>query len=331
MTTPFELQKPKHLYIIGNGFDLHHEINSSYSDFRVWMYENNSDVMNRIDDIYGLCDKDWWSDFENQLASLDALRYGESIAFENQPDLSSDHCDRMWNDAQIEVEQNLESLYADLRACFHDWILQLNKPCGAKKIKISHDCAFFINFNYTTTLEDMYNVRGQNILHIHGCVNSDEDFVLGHGKTYEQIQAMNTEMFPEPPDDLANDELEEFYETQGNTQMLHEQLAVDAAINGVVSQRKPVEVILNKQKGLFNSLSDVSFIHVYGISFSEVDLPYLDYISSISKVARWEFSDYKDFNRDKILDFCTKNNITAYKIIDLNDLLQLKQLTFTFK
>lgn len=27
----------KHLYIIGNGFDLHHGINSSYKDFQEWM------------------------------------------------------------------------------------------------------------------------------------------------------------------------------------------------------------------------------------------------------------------------------------------------------
>lgn len=47
---------PKHLYIIGNGFDLHHEINSSYKDFQEWMYENNPDVIEKADEIYGVCD-----------------------------------------------------------------------------------------------------------------------------------------------------------------------------------------------------------------------------------------------------------------------------------
>lgn len=37
----------KHLYIIGNGFDLHHGINSSYKDFQEWMYENNPDVIEK--------------------------------------------------------------------------------------------------------------------------------------------------------------------------------------------------------------------------------------------------------------------------------------------
>ena len=65
----------KHLYIIGNGFDLHHGINSSYKNFQEWMHENNPDVIEKVDEIYGFCDEEWWSDFENQLASLDAIRY----------------------------------------------------------------------------------------------------------------------------------------------------------------------------------------------------------------------------------------------------------------
>lgn len=38
----------KHLYIIGNGFDLHHGINSSYKNFQEWMHENNPDVIEKL-------------------------------------------------------------------------------------------------------------------------------------------------------------------------------------------------------------------------------------------------------------------------------------------
>jgi len=67
------------------------------------------------------------------LASLDAIQYSERIAFENQPDLMSEHCDRTWNDAEIVVEQDLDNLFGELRRVFHDWIIQLNKPSSAKK------------------------------------------------------------------------------------------------------------------------------------------------------------------------------------------------------
>ena len=53
----------KHLYIIGNGFDLHHGINSSYKNFQEWMYENHPDVIEKVDEIYGICNEEWWSEF----------------------------------------------------------------------------------------------------------------------------------------------------------------------------------------------------------------------------------------------------------------------------
>ena len=40
----------RHLYIIGNGFDLHHGINSSYRNFRDWLYENEPTVIQDIEE-----------------------------------------------------------------------------------------------------------------------------------------------------------------------------------------------------------------------------------------------------------------------------------------
>ena len=45
----------RHLYIIGNGFDLHHGINSSYRNFRDWLYENEPTVIQDIEEAYGCC------------------------------------------------------------------------------------------------------------------------------------------------------------------------------------------------------------------------------------------------------------------------------------
>lgn len=73
----------KHLYIIGNGFDLHHRINCSYKDFRKWVYENDFAVFDKVDEIYGVYDDDWWSDFENKLDILsehnNRIRYDTNV------------------------------------------------------------------------------------------------------------------------------------------------------------------------------------------------------------------------------------------------------------
>lgn len=321
---------PKHLYIIGNGFDLHHGINSSYRDFMNWMNDNHCDVMCKVDEIYGICDEEWWSDFENQLASLDAIRYSSEIASENRPDLTSDHCDRMWNDAQIEVENQLTELYSDLRGCFHEWVLQLKSPLESRKIDLIIQDAIFINFNYTKTLENLYGINSCNIFHIHGCVDENEEFILGHGKRYEELDSLNEEETSAPPEDLDEYELIQFLEEQANSYELHEQLARQVAISGIASQRKPVEEIIKKHNQFFGSLAEITNIHVYGLSVSNVDAPYLKHILSIARSAKWEFSDYKGNNEEKIKKFCNENNLLNYKIIELNDLLDNKQLEINF-
>ena len=104
--------------------------------------------------------------------------------------------------------------------------------------KIEQNDSVFFTFNYTKTLENLYNIPSSNIIHIHGCVEDNEDFILGHGKSYEDIAKMNSGPdIPSPPNDLTDEEMEQFYEVQADlAEQFHEQLARDAAIAGVASQ-----------------------------------------------------------------------------------------------
>lgn len=319
-----------HLYIIGNGFDLHHGINSKYSDFRVWLTETNCELLCRLDNIYGDCDQEWWADFENQIASLDAIQFGEYIAFENQPELMSEHCDRTWNDAKIEVERQLDSVFNELRDSFRDWILQLNPPLSYKKINLEHSNSLFINFNYTDTLETLYGIHPRKILHIHGYIGNDDEFVLGHGKSYNDLHQLNSIHIPEPPKDLSSEDLSEYYENVSCGQELHEQLAIDAAINAIATQQKPVLKIIEKYSKFLDSIKGVSEIHVYGLSLSEVDKPYLLYFTEKFKDVLWEFSDFNNYNRNKIESFCKEIGISMFSLIDLNSILDTRQLTIPF-
>ena len=60
----------KHLYIIGNGFDIHHEINSSYSNFRDWMESNYPSILEDVENVYGYCDADWWAVFATKVTKI---------------------------------------------------------------------------------------------------------------------------------------------------------------------------------------------------------------------------------------------------------------------
>ena len=57
-------------------------------------------------------------------------------------------------------------------------------------------------------------------------------------------------------------------------------------MSGIASQRKPVEEIIKKHNQFFYSLAEITNIHVYGLSLSEVDIPYLKHILLIVKSAK---------------------------------------------
>ena len=62
------------LYIIGNGFDLHHGLRTSYANFRDdYVTKKGSVLWNDLLDIYGSApqnDNLWWKDFENMLGKV---------------------------------------------------------------------------------------------------------------------------------------------------------------------------------------------------------------------------------------------------------------------
>lgn len=312
----------RHLYVIGNGFDIHHGINSSYSDFRKWMEMNNYTVMENFEKVYGECDNEWWRDFENQLASLDIIEYASNIAFENQPDLFSEHYERTWNDAQIEVENQLDSLYTNLRNCFHNWIMQLNRPLKVKKVQLKTENSTFLNFNYTKTLETIYGIVPEKILHIHGCVDEDEEFIIGHGKSLSDLQKDNPVREQISPKGLDDEE---------DSKMLYEQLAQDATFHGVASQRKSVEDIIKRNENFFANLKQITHVHVFGMSYSPVDVPYLEQIAREMVNVEWEFSDYNNRHKQIIKQFVLNNGIVNYSIIELNDLMLTRNLKLHFE
>lgn len=315
----------KHLYIIGNGFDIHHEINSKYSDFRYWLDNNYPLLLESVEEVYGYCDSDWWGDFENNMALLNAVEFSGRIAYENEPDLLSEHCDSTWTDAQIEVENRLNAIYNEIRERFHEWIKQLNNPNNDKKIELTLNDSIFFTFNYTKTLENLYKIPSSNIIHINGCVDENEDFILGHGKSHEYISSKNPKPeFPNPPAELTVEVLEQYYEERAElAEQLHQQLAREAAIDRVASQQKPVKSIIEKNKPFFERVKGVQNIHIYGFSFSEIDMPYIEAIIDVVDIknTNWDISDYEKENRLKINEFISDHNIKRYSIIELSNLI----------
>ena len=325
------------LYIIGNGFDMHHGIKSGYSNYRGWLEENDPDLYERLREYYDVDDDEWWWQFEQSLGYPDMSDYIEQTAFENEPDFGSDDFrDRDYHAGQIQAEDEIGGLVQEIRDSFTEWVASLSLPLSDKKISLDQDDAYFINFNYTDTLQSVYNVSDENILSIHGNVTKGTDLVLGHNRTYEEIDTEYVVELPEPPADLDETELAEWYDNHSDDgeDYIHQSVRGEV-VSQISSLRKNTSGIILPNKKIFESLKDVKHIFVYGLSFSSIDTPYIDeLISHIDKdTVQWKVSYLTEDDLAKEQAYFKlkgiKSSLLSY--IKLDELLLVKQAEIPFE
>jgi hypothetical protein len=153
----------KRLYIIGNGFDVYHGINSKYSNFRDFVEKNNYDLFRELDEYFDT--DDLWSDFEETLAYINTDRIIDEASNFLERYGSEDWSEYDNFAYQNEIERRVNFITIDLKRLFTEWILQLVLPPESieKKIQIEKNSKF-ISFNYTDTLERLYRVSFNSTL-----------------------------------------------------------------------------------------------------------------------------------------------------------------------
>jgi hypothetical protein len=181
------------LYIIGNGFDLWHEIPSSYLKFKEYIRVHDRALFDTVES-YLPVDEDW-SDLESALADVDVDYILEELGHFMMPHSTDDWSDSSRHDFQYEVDKVSQQLSAELRHRFGQWIRQLVIPIptiAVKKLKLINTSAVFLTFNYTSTLCDLYGISDSHVLHIHGDANlHDSDLVLGHAWNPLERKSLN--------------------------------------------------------------------------------------------------------------------------------------------
>ena len=282
----------KSLYVIGNGFDIHHGIPSSYSNFRTWVSRENPNAFWHFVEVFGAAEDDWWNSFESSLGDVSELWH-----YVDDASIICDVCDRKkhpndLNLAADEVEKDVCGVAKKFKKEFQRWAVSL--PAGDSKKCIPLDeNSVFLTFNYTLTLENLYGICYESILHIHGSVDDSESIIFGHGcsrkdiraclyshtcyeKGYEQIES------DEPVDDL----LFEYAQDMAAYQVYYE-------------FGKNVRKMIEKEHVFFESLKDVEKLRIYGFSFAEIDLPYLQEIFNYVNPATLQVEVSWFTNRDK--------------------------------
>ncbi|MEB2282378.1 bacteriophage abortive infection AbiH family protein [Lysinibacillus xylanilyticus] len=174
------------LFIIGNGFDIGHKLPTHYWDFRIFLEEHHPIFLNDFEEKYFLWGKELetllWNDFEFNLANIQ-----EDTLFEQMyqsTDLGLDS-------GNVGIEDTLRHHFREefnyinkLTIYLKEWIEEVSQKLDGTNKRTSfikeNSLDIFINFNYTTTLEEVYSIKNDKVLHIHGVVNSDDNLVLGH-------------------------------------------------------------------------------------------------------------------------------------------------------
>ena len=299
------------LFIIGNVFDLAHNLKSSYWYFREYLRKYAENFLSEFEKMYGyypVNEDDWHLGKNKKLLIKNRnekvykqlwqyIEYNLGYANEsNMLDFSQSIIGELDLDGDLYgIEDTMNNYWkeqyefvAELESYVNKWALQirLNKVKPKCKEIFRNQEDFFLTFNYTNTLERIYEIPYSNILYIHGGVSGiDGSPVLGHGNTevinkYRVMASKADEEFDEASKSIYN-AIADFYErTFKNT-----------------------EKIIFQKMSFFQKLENVNFVNIIGHSLGKVDMPYFKTVmNSINSNAEWNVYYYQNEEKDCLKD-----------------------------
>jgi hypothetical protein len=279
------------LYIIGNGFDRHHGLDTSYTSFARFLRDRYPDLYNRVRQYIHLPEledpyedeteeerrlrwqhQDQWNRFEAALSDFDFEEVLDDAEIE-LPDYSSDSFrDRDYHAFTFEMERIVKPLTSGLRQAFIEFIsgVQFEEGPGDQALSLNTD-SVVLNFNYTGTIERYYHFRSEQILYLHGRVGRDQDIVLGHGVSPDSFEPQS----PQMPEGLSDAEREQWQDNQSDGFDWAFEAGKSELMNYYYKSYKPTQRIIEENLLFFEGLANITEVVVIGHSLAEVDQPYL--------------------------------------------------------
>lgn len=307
------------LYIIGNGFDIHHGFQTQYSHFKQYLQKNNNKIYSIVNQYIFHEDDELWSDFENRLSNINKEEILDDLT-DYIPSASSDEYFSDIGAFENEVEKITTTLSYELYKQFEQFITAAtNQNIKQHNLLSLNSNSIYLSFNYSKTLEKHYNIDSSNILYLHGKISDSENhIILGHG-----IKPTKLQIQEEVPKDLSDEELEQWQEHMNDQFDLSYQLGI-TKINEYFSYSfKNTTQIIHKHLNFFSFLKLIQNIYILGHSLSDIDIPYFQKIyKSTNEYCQWHISYYSQEeylkHKEKINQLGVKHeNITMFKLINL--------------
>lgn len=216
-----------------------------------------------------------WNEFEKVMGEFDyrLIEYDITTQYDKEGDenifITSNNYEDAYND--------LENVMSNLPGLFAEWINKIPIPENCFSVSnletyysfselIDADEDIFFTFNYTDTLESLYNA--ENVTHIHG--TQDSDIIVGHSK-YRNFE------------ELA-------YNQDIQMRLIHNAF------------EKPTTRIIEENSDFFEGLEgEVDSIYSYGFSFEEVDIVYIKEIMNNIDTSdvTWYLHSYQQKEHEK--------------------------------
>lgn len=264
------------LYIIGNGFDLAHGMPTRYGDFKRWLIENGRiDVIHELESAFPV-QKDneflLWSDFEKALGLYDinkVVNWSWDDLYLTEFSIGG----QIFGAPDFFLNTQIPDI---LNEAFTKWSHSIPLATTPKDFHLEKD-AYYLTFNYTDTLEVLYGIPQNHILHIHGQASRNDKLIVGHNRLINPADYWDYNL------DMR----------ENNERMQR--------LTDMNDLRKPYYEILEHNNLFFMGLNHVRDIHIIGHSCAEVDYPYLQKIKeSVDIGAIWHFTPYSNEDRYRI-------------------------------
>ncbi len=245
-----------------------------YGDFKRWLIGNG-----RVDGILELqsvfpsqkgSEYLLWSDYETALGEHD-LDTVINWSWENLYLTVDSVGNMLFNNGFIDIQ-----LPDIINEAFTKWVRSIKMSSQKVYNNITTE-SLYLTFNYTDTLETLYQIPEWLVLHIHGRVSKGEKLIVGNNHHIN-------------PADYWNDNID-LRENNERMQRLTD-------INDLC---KPYYDIIERNEIFFQSMNLISDIYVIRHSCDEIDYPYFHKVrESVRSNARWHFNPYNEDDERRI-------------------------------
>jgi hypothetical protein len=264
-----------------------------------WSHSShNSYYLEVLENCYPQKNKDGrlilWSDLEYALGNLD-FQQAFSLGTEDI-EKEEDHEFRYQAQMEDAPEYMLRDMFTIFHKLFEDWVNSINIDLDPLTNILHFDSnGLFLSFNYTETLESIYNITRNNIRYLHGRRKSNDKLIVGHCNNIDGENYL--------PKDPA------IYEYQAYR-------GIADVVNG---ERKNVTDIILNNNDFWQQLFNIDKVVVYGHSLSDVDRPYFKQVAnSIKQASEWYFSIYYHNPQERIKEVEKVSNMIKYMGITPN-------------